>query len=98
MGLLTGRGVPDWHPAAKEIVLTCKQAADHCLAQNEMIEQLAVKYSVSNSRIPTTLVSTSNPHNMIRNIKWAEAPLNEKLLAEVLEILKPIHRMTWENS
>jgi len=98
MGLLTGRGVPDWHPASKEIVLTCRKAADHCLSQNEMIEQIAVKYSVSNSRIPTTLVSTSNANNMIRNIKWAEAPLNEKLLVEVLDILKPIRRMTWENS
>ena len=98
MGLLTERGVPDWHPADKNIVLTCRKAVEHCLSQNESIEHLAIKYSVSNSDIPTTLVSTSSPANIKRNIRWAEAPLNKQLLAEVLEILKPIHRMSWENS
>ena len=63
-----------------------------------MIEQLAIKYSINHPDIPTTLVSTSNPENIIRNIKWAEAPINERLLGEVLNILKPINRLTWENS
>jgi aryl-alcohol dehydrogenase-like predicted oxidoreductase len=98
MGLLTERGVPEWHPAEKEVIETCRKAIDHCISKNEKIEQLAVKYSVNNPRVPTTLVSTSNPENIIQNIKWAEGPLNEKLLHEVLDILKPIHRITWENS
>ncbi len=98
MGLLTERGVPEWHPATNEIVNTCKKAADHCKTKSARIEQLAVKYSVDNPRIPTTLVSTANPENLLKNIKWAENPLDENLLLEVLEILKPINRMTWDNS
>lgn len=98
MGLLTERGVPDWHPAEEEVVMACKKAVDHCLANHQKIEQLAVKFSVSNPRIPTTLVSTSNPRNILRNIQWANSSLDNKLLHEVLEILKPIQRMTWENS
>ena len=98
MGLLTERGVPEWHPAAKEIVNTCKNAAEYCKTKNAKIEQLAVKYSVDNIRIPTTLVSTANPENLLNNIKWAESPLDENLLKEVLDILKPINRMTWDNS
>jgi len=98
MGLLTERGVPEWHPAEDDVVLTCKKAADHCKLYNEKIEKLAVKYSVSNPRIPTTLVSTSNPENVKKNILWAESTLNEELLGQVLEILKPVHRKTWENS
>jgi len=98
MGLLTERGVPEWHPAEEKVVETCRKAVDHCISRNEKIEQLAVKYAVNNPRIPTTLVSTSNPANILRNIQWAEAPLNERLLHEILEILRPIHRITWENS
>jgi aryl-alcohol dehydrogenase-like predicted oxidoreductase len=98
MGLLTERGVPDWHPAEENVVKTCKKAVDHCISKNEKIEKLAVQYSVGNPRIPTTLVSTSNPKNILLNIQWAHSQLNKKLLSEVLEILKPIHRITWENS
>ena len=98
MGLLTERGVPDWHPADKDIVLTCKKAMEYCRAQHKKIEQLAIRYSVSHPGIPTTLVSTTSPENVIRNIRWAEGPLDEELLHAVLSILKPVHRMTWENS
>ena len=92
------RGAPEWHPAEENVILTCKKAADHCKMNNEKIEKLAVKYSVSNPRIPTTLVSSSNPENIKRNIRGAESSLNEELLGQVLEILRPAHRKTWENS
>lgn len=98
MGLLTEKGVPGWHPADREIVLTCQKAMEYCRSHNKKIEQLAVKYSVSHPGIPTTLVSTSNPQNIINNIKWAEGPLDQELLQAVLMILRPIHRKTWTNS
>ncbi|NDV64876.1 aldo/keto reductase [Bacteroides sp. 224] len=98
MGLLTERGAPDWHPAPKPLQDLCKKAVNHCKAKGESIEQLAVKYSVSNPRIATTLFSTSRPEAVLQNIKWAEAPLNEELLKEVQTILKPRLRDTWLNS
>ena len=98
MGLLSERGAPEWHPASKQISEACKKAADHCRSRNYRIEQLAVKYSVSNPRIATTLISTANPDNIIKNIRWADEELNTGLLQEVLEILSPVHRKTWENS
>ena len=98
MGLLSERGAPDWHPASPAIKKECKKAALHCKAKNYRIEQLAVKFSVSNDLIATTLVSTSNPENIKKNINWAEEELNSELLIEILEILKPIHRESWENS
>lgn len=98
MGLLSERGVPEWHPATPDIVEACAKAARHCKSKGERIEQLAVKYSVGNPRVTTTLVSSANPDNILRNILWVEESINEELLKEVLEILKPIHRKTWENS
>jgi L-galactose dehydrogenase len=95
MGLLSQRGAPAWHPAGNEIKQVCARAAQYCADRGERIEKLAVQFSVQHPDIPTTLVGTANPDNMQRNIAWAEAPLDEELLYEVLEILKPIHNKTW---
>lgn len=98
MGLLTERGCPEWHPAGEELKKRAKIAADHCKSRNYRIEQLAMKFSVSNPRIATTLVSSANPKNYSENIHWIEEPLNEPLLQEVLDILRPVNRLTWENT
>jgi hypothetical protein len=31
----------------------------------------------------------------MRNVEWIDEPLNQELLAQVCEILKPIHNQTW---
>lgn len=98
MGLLTDRGAPDWHPAPSPLQSLCRKAIEYCKSKNTSIEQLAIKYSVSNPRIATTLFSTSRPEAVLQNIEWANAPLDEQLLSDVLEILQPRHRDTWLNS
>lgn len=98
MGLLTERGAPIWHPAPKPLQEVCRKAALYCIEQGESIEQLAVKFSVSNPRIATTLFSTTRPEAVLQNIGWADGTLNEKLLKEVREILEPRFRDTWLNS
>ncbi len=98
MALLSERGAPPWHPASSAIKEACAAAASHCKSKNYRIEQLAMKYAVSNPGIATTLVSTSKPENIRNNVKWVNEDIDEALLEEVLDILKPIHRETWENS
>jgi hypothetical protein len=39
----------------------------------------------------TCIVGSANPANVKLWADWAAKPLDQKLLAEVLEILKPIH-------
>ncbi|WP_100407719.1 aldo/keto reductase [Bacillus solitudinis] len=95
MGLLSTRGVPDWHPADEEIKNACKQALEFCERNGENLSKLAIQYSVMNERIPTTLVSTASIENIKRNIEWVTQPINEELLQHVLKILKPIHNKTW---
>lgn len=98
MGLLSERKPAAWHPASDKIKMACQKAAQHCKSKDYRIEQLAIKYSVDNPDIATTLVSTTNRNNIRKNVEWATAPQNKELLAEVLEILAPVHRDTWENS
>lgn len=95
MGLLSTRPAADWHPVGAPIQELCKKAAEHCAAKGADITKLAVQYSTSNERIPTTLVSTANPDNIRKNIEWANESLDEQLLGEVLAILEPIHNRSW---
>ncbi|OWA37621.1 aldo/keto reductase [Saccharibacillus sp. O16] len=95
MGLLSDRQVPDWHPADEEVRAVCTRAAAYCRERGEEIAKLAVQFSTADERIPTTLVSTANPDNIIRNVRWTEEPMNQELLAGVEEILKPIQGRSW---
>ena len=49
MGLLTERGVPEWHPAPKALVEACVKAAEHCKAKGYPIEKLAMQFSIQNA-------------------------------------------------
>lgn len=91
MGLLTDRGSPDWHPASDEIKAGCQRAVDFCKARGVSITKLAVQFACAHPDIPTTLVGSASAENMRNNIAWADEPLDETLLAEVLQILEPIH-------
>ena len=98
MGLLSARGVPDWHPAPRPLVEACAKAARHCADKDYPIEKLAVQYAVSNPRIASTLFSSANPDNVKRNIEWAEAEPDWQLVKEVCEIIGEQQRVSWANS
>ena len=98
MGLLSQRGVPDWHPAPQSLVEACQKAVQHCLSKNYPIEKLAIQYSVSHPRIATTLFSSANPLNVIKNIEYAEEPIDWQLVQEVKDIIGDQLRVSWKNS
>ncbi|WP_310831707.1 aldo/keto reductase [Paenibacillus pedocola] len=97
MGLLSTRETADWHPANSELKMACRKAAEYCASQGADIAKLAVQYSTEHEEIPTTLVSTANPDNIIKNAAWTVEPMDKALLKEVLEILEPVHNSTWES-
>lgn len=98
MGLLSERGVPDWHPAPKPLVEACQRAMQHCKAKGTPIEKLAIQYSVSNPRVTTTLFSSANPVNVKRNLEWSKEPIDWQLVQEVQEIIGDQKRVSWANS
>ncbi len=98
MGLLSQRGVPDWHPAPKPLVEACQRAVEHCKSRGVAIEQLAIQYSVSSPRIATTLFSSANPDNVLRNLEWSKQPIDWQLVEEVKDIIGDQKRVSWKNS
>lgn len=98
MGLLTLRGVPDWHPAPKPLVKACAEAAKICQDKGYPIEKLAIQYSVGNPRITSTLFSSANPMNVERNIEWAREAPDAELVNDVKAIIGEQQRVSWANS
>ena len=98
MGLLSERGVPDWHPAPKPLVEACQQAAGYCRQKGYPIEKLAMQFAVSNPRIPTTLFSSANPDNVRRNLQFINDPVDWDLVHEVQQIIGEQKRVTWANT
>ncbi len=98
MGLLSSRGVPDWHPAPKPLVDACARAAEFCREKGYPIERLAIQYSVSNPRIASTLFSSANPDNVKRNIKWANEEPDMEMVEAVKQIIGDQQRVSWANS
>lgn len=95
MRLLSNEGPPSWHPAPEKLRIKCAEAAAHCLTRGADLSRLALQFSVSDSRIPTTILGTANPANVERNIRTIEEPLDQDLLAEVQAILAPVRDLSW---
>jgi aryl-alcohol dehydrogenase-like predicted oxidoreductase len=89
--LLTNGTLPPWHRATAEVRALCRQAAEHCAARGVDIAQLALQYSLANPEMATCIVGSANPDNVRKWAAWADLPIDQTLLSEVLEILRPIH-------
>ncbi len=89
--LLTNAPLPSWHKATPEVRDTVRRAADHCKSHGVDIAQLAVQFSVANPDMTTCIVGSANPDNVRQWASWAEMPLDQALLDEVLAILRPVH-------
>ena len=95
MGLLSQRGPPQWHPAPVELKRACAKAAEHCARRGADLSKLAVQFAVGEERLASCIVGSADPENIRRNCRWIEEPVDEELLAEVLEILEPVKDLCW---
>ena len=98
MGLLSSRGIPDWHPAPKPLVDACAKAAKYCEEKGYPIEKLAIQFAISNPAITTTLFSSASPVNVLNNIKNAETPIDWEMVKEVQKIIGDQMGVRWNNS
>ena len=99
MGLLSSRGTPDWHPASQELKDACAKAAAYCAEQGYPIEKLAIQFSTSLSpRIATTLFSSANPNNVLKNISYVNDLMDQQLVTDVQAIIGSQMFVRWKNS
>ena len=99
MGLLSQRGAPAWHPAPELLKEACRKATEYCDQQGYPIDKLAIQYSTAlNPRIATTLFSSANPKNVLKNIGYVNEPFDAQLAQKVQEIIGDQMRVRWKNT
>src|SRR6056297_63078 len=93
--LLTSAPLPQWHKATPEVREVAAQAAAHCTAAGTDIAKLALQYSVANKSFASCVTGSANPDRVAQWCDWLEEPMDEQLVAEVQQILAPIHNWVY---
>lgn len=88
--LLTNAPLPDWLKEPDSVKAAARKAAEHCRNKGVDIAQLALQFSVANPDITTTVAGSANPDNIRKWVEWMDKPLDHNLLAEVMDIFKPV--------
>jgi len=88
--LLTNASLPKWLKEPEPVKTAARRAAENCAKRGVDIAKLALQFSIANPDIATTIAGSANPANVRNWAKWIEEPIDEQLLAEALEIFKPV--------
>lgn len=91
--LLTNAPLPKWLKEPETVKSAARRAAEHCSLKGVDIAKLALQFSLANPDITTTIAGSANPENIRKWAQWAEEPLDQQLLAEVLDIFKPVRNI-----
>jgi aryl-alcohol dehydrogenase-like predicted oxidoreductase len=91
--LLTQAPLPAWLKEPESVKAAARRAAEHCSKRGVDIAKLALQFCLANPDITTTIAGSANPNNIRNWSKWAQEPLDQQLLSEVLEIFKPVKNL-----
>jgi aryl-alcohol dehydrogenase-like predicted oxidoreductase len=89
--LLTNAPLPKWHKAPAHVREVAAKAAKHCADHGSDIAKLALQFSIANEEMTTCVTGSASPKRIAEWATWAAQPIDQQLLKEVLEILRPIH-------
>ncbi len=93
--LLTAGPLPSWHKSTPDVREVAAKAAAHCTERGTDIAKLALQYSVANKAFASCVTGSANPERVSQWCDWLEEPMDETLVAEVKEILAPIHNWAY---
>jgi L-galactose dehydrogenase len=88
--LLTNAPLPKWLKEPEAVKAAARKAAEHCARKGSDIARLALQFSCEHPDITTTIAGSANPQNIRNWSKWIAEPIDQQLLAEVLEIFRPV--------
>ncbi len=88
--LLTNSTLPTWFRDPTNVQQAARRGAEHCSSQGVDIAQLALQFCLLNEDITTTVAGSANPNNIRKWAEWAALPIDQELLAEVLQIFRPV--------
>jgi len=101
MGLLTQNGPQDWHPAALELKVVAKKAAEIAAAKGCNMARLAIRFSVERQTVNSTCLIGARTLDEIK-MNFDNTPLSElenTVLDEIIELFqKSSAKPSWEGT
>jgi L-galactose dehydrogenase len=91
--LLTNAPLPAWLKEPEPVKEAARKSTEVCRARGTDIAKLALQFSCANADIATTIAGSANPENIRNWAKWIAEPIDHELLADVLEIFKPVKNL-----
>jgi len=88
--LLTNSELPAWLKEPESVKQAARDAAKLCADNGVDIAQLALQFSCEHPGLATTIAGSANPDNIRKWAEWLAAPIDRKLLAQVLAIFEPV--------
>jgi L-galactose dehydrogenase len=95
MGVLTGNGAPEWHPAPSEVHLAVEKARSFCRKHNVSLPQMALRFCLDYPNVASTLVGMSTEEEVRQNLRALENPADTTLVQQIKEILAPVANIEW---
>ena len=89
--LLSNAPLPPWHKAPEWVRAVARRAAAHAAERGSDIARLAVQYAIAPEELTTCVTGSANPERVAQWCRWAEEPMDQDVLQEVLKILEPVH-------
>jgi L-galactose dehydrogenase len=96
MRVLTDKGAPDWHPAPEKVFEVARKVALLCREHGTTISNLAMQFALAHEDVAITLVGMSKVRHVDANVEIVGTQADPKLLAEVLEMIKPVANICWK--
>lgn len=93
--LLSDAELPPWHKATPQVRQIAKQAAEHCKKRGSDIAKIALQYSAAHPGFSSCVTGSASPDRVNQWLRWLEEPMDESLVAEVKQILQPIHNWVY---
>ena len=95
MGVLTGRGAPDWHPAPPEVKEMGRQVVALCASYGVDASELALKFCFDQPDVASTLVGMSTRKHVDASLRALYMKPNPALLEEIEKLVRPVYDYVW---
>jgi L-galactose dehydrogenase len=95
MRMLTEKGVPEWHPAPKEVLDVSRQVVKACREAGADVADVAFRFCLDHPDVATTLVGMSKQRHVESNLRALERKNDPALLKCLAELIAPVKNVMW---
>jgi len=95
MGLMSGTGAPDWHPAPRDVKDVVAQIASLCLQHGVAPATVALSVCLRHQPIASTFIGIRSASQVDDSLQALNYEPNPELLAEIRRLADPVFNTVW---